>query len=161
MSKDAAKLALICSSGGHLLQLYSLENFWDKYSRFWVTFQKEDATSLLENEKVYWAYHPTNRNIKNFFRNLLLAFQIFFREKPDIIISTGAGVAVPFFYLAKLLRKKTIFLESITFVEKPSLTFRLVYPMADIILAQWPQLAKKYPKAKYQGQVYDLLNRGN
>jgi UDP-N-acetylglucosamine:LPS N-acetylglucosamine transferase len=156
--KKKIKLALVCSSGGHLLQLYSLQDFWQNYERVWISFKKEDAVSVLKNEKKYWAYHPTNRNIINFFKNLFLALQIIINEKPSHLVSSGAGVAVPFFYLAKMLGIKTIFIESITFVEKPSLTFRLVYPIANIRLVQWPELAKKYPKAIYKGQVYDLLD---
>src|SRR3989304_1528298 len=96
------KICLVSSSGGHLTLLYALRPCWIKYERFWVTFAKEDALSILEGERTYWAHFPTNRNVKNLIKNLFLAFRILKREKPDIIISTGAGVAVPFFWLGKL-----------------------------------------------------------
>jgi len=150
---DNAKICLVCSSGGHLLELLSLKDFWSSYSRFWVTFEKDDVAFLLKTEVVYFAYHPTIRNIKNFIKNMLLAFKILKKESPQCVISTGAGVGVPFIYLAKLFKIKTIYIESMTRVEKLSLTGRLVYRVSDHFLVQWPELAHKYKRATYQGQI--------
>ena len=100
------KICLVGSSGGHLRHLYLLKPYWKDKNRFFVTFDKEDARSILKNEKVYKCYYPTNRNIKNLIRNTFLAFKILKKERPDIIISTGAAVAVPFFYIGKLFKIK-------------------------------------------------------
>ena len=89
------KLGLVGSSGGHLTHLYLLKEFWEQEERFWVTFKKEDAVSLLKEERVFWCYFPTNRNIINFFKNAVLAIQILKKEKPNFLVSTGAGAAVP------------------------------------------------------------------
>lgn len=147
------KLALVASSGGHLFQLSSLKDFWMDKDHFWVSFKTEDAKYLLKDEKVYWAYYPTNRNIKNLLKNLFLAFKIINIEKPDVIISTGAGIAVPFILVGKLLNIKTLYLESITRNEELSLSGRLVYPFVHKLLVQWPQLAEKYKKTEFQGRV--------
>lgn len=56
------KVCLVGSSGGHLTHLYMLKDFWKNEDRFWVTFPKEDAKSLLAEEKVYACHYPTNRN---------------------------------------------------------------------------------------------------
>ena len=104
------KIAIVCSSGGHLYQMNLLKEWWEKHDVFWVTFNKKDAVSLLKGQKTYWAYFPTNRNIPNLIRNLFIAFNVLKKERPDIIVSTGAGVAVPFFWLAGLFRVKTIFI---------------------------------------------------
>ena len=93
---------LVCSSGGHLTQLYNLKGWWDRMDRVWVTFDKPDATSLLAGESVVWAYHPTTRNLLNLFRNFALAWRTVGRLRPDIVVSTGAAVAFPFFLVAKL-----------------------------------------------------------
>lgn len=47
------KICLVGSSGGHLTHLYMLKPFWENKERFWVTFDKEDARSLLEGERMY------------------------------------------------------------------------------------------------------------
>lgn len=153
MKKDIKKLALVCSSGGHLFELYSLKKYWGQFSRFWVTFKKEDANSMLEGERVYGAYFPTNRNVLNFIRNIFLSWKILLAEKPDLVISTGSGVAVPLIYLAKILGIKTIHIDSMTRIKNISLTGRLVYFFVDEFLVQWPELALKYKRAKYKGQV--------
>ena len=95
------KVCLVGSSGGHLTHLYMLKPFWENKKRFWVTFDKEDAKSVLVGEKMYPCYYPTNRNIKNLIKNTVLAWKVLKKEKPDLIISSGAAVAVPFFYLGK------------------------------------------------------------
>jgi UDP-N-acetylglucosamine:LPS N-acetylglucosamine transferase len=147
------KLGMVCSSGGHLLLLHLLKDFWERYDRFWVTFKKEDAVSLLENERVYWAFFPTNRNIFNLVRNFFVALKVFFKEKPDVIVSTGAGVAIPFFFLGKLLRKKLVFIEAYERIETPSLTGRIVYPITDVFILQWEEQRKFYPRGCMLGQI--------
>lgn len=147
------KLCLVSSSGGHLLQLHILKEWWNKYERFWVTFKKEDALSLLEKEKVYWAYFPTNRNIKNLIRNTILAVKILFKERPEIIVSTGAGVAVPFFYMGKLLGAKLIYIEVYDRIDSPTLTGKLVCPITDAFLLQWEEQKKFYPKGEVLGEL--------
>lgn len=152
MSKQ--KLCLVGSSGGHLSQLFALSDFWQDYSRFWVTFKKEDAVSLLKEEIVYWCYYPTNRNIKNLFRNTMLAIKILIKERPNLILSTGAASAVPFFWIGKLLGAKTIFVEVYDRINQPTLTGKLVYPVSDLFLVQWDELTKYYPKAENIGKIY-------
>ena len=147
------KLCLVCSSGGHLIQLHLLRSWWSKYNRFWVTFKKEDALSLLEDEKVYYGYFPTTRNIKNLIRNTLLAVKILTKERPNIIISTGAGIAVPFFYLGKLLKAKLIYVEVYDRISSPTLTGKVVCPITDIFVLQWEKQKKFYPKGVVIGEL--------
>ena len=148
------KLCLVCSSGGHLLELRSLNDLWSRYDRCWVTFPTMDTRFLLSGERVYWAHRPTTRNIPNFFRNLAVAFRVLPRERPDVIVSTGAGVAVPFFYLGRALGMTTVYLESLTRSRDLSLTGRLVYPVASRFLVQWPELAARFPrKVRFEGQI--------
>ena len=147
------KICLVCSSGGHFFQLYCLKPFWERHEHLWVTFSGEDTRHLLEGEKVYWAYSPTNRSVKNFFRNLILAFRLLKKEKPSVVVSTGAGVGVPFLLVGRLLGMNTIYIESITRVKKLSLSARLVYPFVHFLLVQWPELTAKYRKVRFEGQV--------
>ena len=74
--KDEIKVCLVGSSGGHLTHLYMLKPFWKDKNRFWVTFDKEDARSLLEGEKVYPCYFPTNRSIKALIKNTKIAWDV-------------------------------------------------------------------------------------
>lgn len=148
------KVALVGSSGGHLTHLYMLKPFWEKYDRFWVTFDKEDAKSLLAHEEMYSCYYPTNRNLKNLVRNTWLAIKILKKEKPDLIISSGAAVAVPFFWLGKLQGAKTVYIEIFDRIDKPTLTGKLVYPVTDRFIVEWEEMKEVYPKAINLGSIF-------
>ena len=136
------------------MHLYMLEPFWKDQERFWVTFDKEDARSLLKYEKMYPCYFPTNRNIKNLIRNTFVALRVLWKEKPDLIISSGAAVAVPFFYLGKLFGAKLIYIEVFDRIDKPTLTGRLVYPITDRFVVQWEEMKRVYPKAINLGSIF-------
>lgn len=135
------------------MELMRVRQAWQGHERFWVTFPTEDARVHMEGERVVWAHYPTNRNIPNLVRNARLAWKILRRERPDAIISTGAGVAVPFIWAGWAMKVPTIFIESLTFVDQRSLSARLIYRCVDHYFVQWPELAEKYPKATYRGQV--------
>lgn len=148
------KVCLVGSSGGHLTHLYMLKKFWQNKERFWVTFDKQDARSLLKDEKVYPCYFPTNRNFKNLTRNFFLAIKVLRKERPDVIISSGAAVAVPFFYIGKLLGAKVVYVEVFDRIDKPTMTGKLVYPIADVFVVQWEEMKKVYPKAVNLGSIF-------
>ena len=122
MSSPARPLMIVCSSGGHLLQMLELRAAWSAFERVWVTFDKSDARSLLRGERVVHAYGPTNRNIPNLLRNLRLAWRVLRDERPAAILTTGAGVAVPFAWLGRLLGIPTFYVESVTRIEGLSLS---------------------------------------
>lgn len=150
----AMKICLVCSSGGHLQHLYMLRKFWSKHERFWVTFDKEDTRSILENENIFACCYPTNRSIRAMFLNTLLAWKVLQREKPDIIISSGAAVAVPFFYVGKMFGIKTMYIEVFDRIARPTLTGRLVYPVSDKFIVQWEEMKQFYPKAENLGSIF-------
>lgn len=154
LSGENMKVCLVGSSGGHLTHLYMLKPFWQEKERFWVTFDKQDAASLLSGEQVYHCYFPTNRNIKNLIRNTILAWKVLGKEKPDLIVSSGAAVAVPFFYLGKLFGAKTVYIEVFDRIDKPTLTGKLVYPVTDRFIVQWEEMKAVYPKAINLGSIF-------
>lgn len=148
------KICLVGSSGGHLTHLYMLKPFWKDKDRFWVTFDKEDARSLLKGERVYPCYYPTNRNLKNLIRNTCVAWRVLRRERPDLIVSSGAAVAVPFFWLGKLLGAKTIYIEVFDRINKPTMSGKLVYPITDCFIVQWDEMKEVYAKAINLGSIF-------
>jgi UDP-N-acetylglucosamine:LPS N-acetylglucosamine transferase len=153
MGRSGSKKTLIVASpGGHLLQMLALEPAWADVDRTWVTLHSTDVEYLLRDEDVIYGHGPTPRNIGNFFRNLRLAARVLRELDPDVVISTGAGLALPFFVLGKLQRRRLVYVESITRVEKLALTGRLVYPLADAFFVQWDGLATRR-RARFHGSV--------
>lgn len=154
MNNKEIKVCLVGSSGGHLTHLYMLKPFWENMNRFWVTFDKEDAKSLLEDEKVYPCYYPTNRSIKALVKNIKVAYKVLKKEKPDLIISSGAAVAVPFFYIGKIMGAKLIYIEVFDRLDKATMTGRMVYPITDKFIVQWEEQRKVYKKAINLGSIF-------
>ncbi len=148
------KICLVGSSGGHLAHLNMLKPFWKNEERFWVTFDKEDARSILKDEKMYSCHFPTNRSLKNLIKNTFLAIKVLKKEKPDVIISSGAAVAVPFFYIGKLFGAKTVYIEVFDRIDKPTVTGKLVYPVTDKFIVQWEEMKKVYSKAINLGSIF-------
>jgi len=147
-------LLLVCSCGGHLLQLLQLEEVWGERERVWVTFDKADARSLLAGERVRHARGPTNRNVPNLIRNARLAVRVLREERPAALLTTGAGVAVPFAWAARLRGVPVFYVESLTRIEQLSLSGRLIAPIADQVYVQWPELAAHSPRLRFAGNVF-------
>lgn len=154
MTAIKSNICFVSSSGGHLTQLYMLKPFWENKNRFWVTFDKEDAKSLLNDEKMYACYYPSNRSIKALCINTYRAWKILNKEKPALIISTGAAPAIPFFYLGKILGAKTIYIEVFDRIDTPTISGKICYPISDKFIVQWEEMKKVYPKAINLGSIF-------
>ncbi|HEY7456601.1 MAG TPA: PssD/Cps14F family polysaccharide biosynthesis glycosyltransferase [Solirubrobacterales bacterium] len=147
------KVLLVCSPGGHLQQMLALEPAWRGMERSWVTLEGADSAYLLAQEPVTLGHGPTNRSLKNLALNLGLAWRLLRRERPAAILSTGAGLAVPFFLVGRLLGIRLVYVESVTRTETISLSGRLVYRLATRFFVQWPQVAAGRRRAEYAGSV--------
>jgi beta-1,4-N-acetylglucosaminyltransferase len=158
--RERAQVLLVCSAGGHLLQLHSLRDAWEDLSRVWVSFDKTDVRSLLDGERVVFAFGPTNRNLPNLLRNIGLAIRVVLRVRPKVLVTTGAGVAVPFAWIARLCRAKVVYIESLTRIEDVSLSCRLIRPVASRVYVQWPETTKVLHGSRFVGNVFsdDLLS---
>lgn len=150
---DRPLVLLVGSAGGHLAQLYALRPWWGRRPRAWVTFPSADSRSLLAGERVFDAYAPTTRSVPNLLRNTLLAWRVLRRLRPATVVSTGAGVAFPFFVVARLLGIRTVYLEVFDRLETRTLTGRLCYPFTDRFLVQWEEQVRLYPKARLVGPL--------
>ncbi|NJK42137.1 MAG: UDP-N-acetylglucosamine--LPS N-acetylglucosamine transferase [Acaryochloridaceae cyanobacterium SU_2_1] len=144
------KILLVCSAGGHFKALQQLRPFWSQHDHRWVTFENPTTTAFCQEtgESVIWAHSPTNRNLPNLIRNLALARRVLRQYQPDVILTTGAGVAVPFLILGKLFGSQTIFIESVTRVTSLSLSAKLALPFISVLYVHWQQLLSKYPQSQ-------------
>ena len=144
------KICLVCSHGGHLTELLCLKEAFEGHETFFITYDSLRTRGL---ERRYL--------LKNIGTNPLVMAQAFLsmlrillKEKPKLIVSTGSEIAIPAFYLAKVLGIKTIFIESWTRLDRPTGTGKIVYPVSDVFLVQWERLLSKYgKKARYEGAI--------
>lgn len=137
MNEPTQRILLVTNSGGHLLQMLALEGAWDGLARRWVTVKRADSTSLLAEEDVVFANGPTERHVMNLLRNFGVAWRTVRHFDPDVILSTGAALAIPFFVVGRIHRKRLVYVESFTRVNRLSLSGRIVYPLADAFFVQW------------------------
>lgn len=151
---ENAKFCIVGSSGGHLTHMYMLKDIWSKHDRVWVTFDKIDANSILKDENKYYCHYPTNRNILNLIKNTFLAIKVLNKEKPDIIISSGAAVAIPFFIIGKIKRIKLVYIEVYDRINKPTISGMICSKFADRFIVQWDEQLKVYPKAINLGRIF-------
>jgi UDP-N-acetylglucosamine:LPS N-acetylglucosamine transferase len=145
---------LVASAGGHLQQLIWMAPWWRQHDRLWVTFDTLDARGMLAGERIVFAAHPTNRSVGNAVRNLRLARRVLAEERPDVVVSTGAGVAVPFLLAARVAGVATVFVEPFDRVDGPSLTGRLVAPMVDCVVLQRREQLAFHPRGVLLGPVH-------
>ncbi|MBS5937982.1 polysaccharide biosynthesis protein [Clostridium sartagoforme] len=150
------KICFIASTGGHLDQLMMLGPIMDKYSSFVVT-EKTKYKAIKNINKVYYLFQVNRYEfiwILKLLLNAIISMYIFILERPDVVISTGALATIPMCILAKIFRKKIIFIESFAKISSPTLTGKLIYKFADEFYVQWEEMLNIYPKAIYKGGIY-------
>ena len=147
------KYCLACSVGGHLRELMQLEEFYKDKNHFFLTFKRPNSLQLSITDKVYFVIDP-KRNPFKFLINLIQSAKVFFKERPDAVITTGAGVAFPISLLARIFGKKVVYIESFCRIDSPSWSGRFFYPIASLFLVQWPKQKKFFKKSKYFGAVF-------
>ena len=151
------KVIFISSMGGHLTEMMQLKGIFKDYEYKIITEKHKSTIGLKSRYKSKIDYLLTG-NKDHMLRyifvipyNLIKSFVLFLKFKPDVIVTTGAHTCVPMCYIAKIFRKKVIYIESFANIETKTLTGRLIYPIADIFIVQWHSMLKLYPKAKYRG----------
>ena len=144
------KICIVSSCGGHLTEVRTLRPAYSHYEHFYVINEKILLPDDMQN-KTYFIRH-SERDLL-FLLNLWEAWRVLRKERPTIILSTGAGPLVPFAIIGKFLRIPTVFIESITRVNRPSLTGRIMNHLADRVLYQWPSLARSFPRGVCGGPI--------
>ena len=153
---DGAKklrLCLVSSAGGHTSQLLELAESWKGNDAFWVTTSDVIKEKLSKYGNVDVVGECNRQQPWRVFVVLMQCIRIVFRERPDIVISTGAASGCMVCFLSKLFGAKIVWIDSITNVYRLSLSGRLVRRIADLFLVQWPELAEKYSNVEYAGAV--------
>ncbi|QPJ84747.1 polysaccharide biosynthesis protein [Sarcina sp. JB2] len=150
------KVCFIASSGGHFEQLMMLKPLMEKHDSFIVT---EKTKYSVSNSKfnTYYLKQVNRREFKFLFNMIINSFKsiiIFIKEKPEVVISTGALATIPICLISKIFKRKIIFIESFAKVNSPTLTGKLVYKFADRFYVQWEEMKEFYPNALYEGGIY-------
>ncbi len=151
------KICLISSSGGHFEQLLMLRKLEKNNDIFIVT----EKTKYNKNDKKinYYVLQVNRKEILFIFKMFCISFKslyIYFKEKPDVIISTGVLAAIPMLFIGHIFKRKVIYIESFAKISSPTMTGKLIYKkhIADQFYVQWESMLKFYPDAIYKGGIY-------
>lgn len=146
------RILVVSSVGGHLTEIMQLAPAFAAHE---VVLVVNDHAELpaYPFARVYRIAHA-ERDWRVLL-NVAEAARILRREDPDVLISAGAGPVVPFAVLARLLGdSRVVFVESAAAVTRPTLTGRLLYPLAHDFFYQWPALERFYPRGRLARVVF-------
>lgn len=147
------KLCFVSSSGGHWEQLQMLYPLTEKYEGFFVTEKTQFDAKMSK-------YFMSQTDLKDklmlikMIKNFIYTLYIWFKEKPDFVITTGTMVAYPFYLLAVLFHKKFVFIETFGRANMPTVAGKKMEKHTDLFIVQWETQKKFYKKAIYGGCLY-------
>lgn len=151
------KVCFVSSSGGHLEQLKQLKDVCEKYNHYWVLPRNESTAKFSDKKYLVGDFYRKRQKIDFYFHFIWTSLQqlcVFIKERPDVVITAGAGVAFPTCMFAHMFGKKVIYIESFARMKSLNVTAQKVYPFADLFIVQWKELLKLAPKAIYGGWIY-------
>lgn len=154
------KVMFISSTGGHLSELLQLSPLFEKCDYTLVTEKTKSNETLINKHpgRMYYLAYGTKQHLFKylfiFTYNIIQSFFIFLKVKPDAIVTTGTHTAVPMCYIAHLLKKKVVFIETFANSKSPTEAGRLVYPIADLFVVQWESMLEHYPNAVVGGWIF-------
>ena len=156
MATPRKKILMAASSGGHLEEILALRALEERYDTVLITEKTEYQVNFWQ-DTVYLMPQVNRKRLRSWLDYLSVFFRTFGilrREKPDVVLSTGAMISYPALLLGKLFGKKIIFIECMFNVDAPTMTGKLTYPFADLFIVQWEEMRKVYPKAILGGRVF-------
>ena len=155
-SPKKIKICAGASAGGHMNQLLRLidhSKTWPQRPEFYLTTLDVLAAKLEEKGSVYVIGECNRHHPLRALNTLIRCISIAFKERPDVVITTGAMPMALFCLVAKLSGARIVWIDSVANIDKLSMSGRLVLTFSDLFLTQWPELAEKYSKAEFAGSI--------
>lgn len=156
---SSKKVFFISNSGGHLAQLLELRSIFSNFNYLIITERKESSLKLKDAYPIYFlTENPKGRSFKFYIvliLNFFLAFYLIFKEKPSVMVTTGTYTAFPFYFIARFLKIKTIYIQSYARINSATKGDFLFYRMSDVFVTQWETQMENFPKANLmRGGIY-------
>lgn len=154
------KILFIASTGGHLSELLQLEGMFKNHPYHLITEKTKstlDLNNKFKDHVDYLVFGTKDHLFSYLFKfsyNCLKSFFLYLKIRPDIVITTGTHTAVPMCYIAKLFKKKIIYIETFANSLTQTEAGKMIYPLADLFIVQWESMLSLYPKAIYGGWIF-------
>jgi len=147
------KICIVCSAGGHLLEaLEATRLLRQRHAAYLVTYRLPHLPRTIEGMPTHFIADP-HLSLAKYLLNVIQSAVLVLRHRPDVIISTGSGMAIATCLFGKCLGARLIYVESGARVTRPSRTGQFLYRWADLFIIQWPSLQAFYPKAVQGGPL--------
>lgn len=154
------KVLFISSTGGHLNELLRLRPLINKYDSYVATEKQKNNLFIKEefkNKSFFLLYgtkdHPLSYPFK-LIANCFISLYYFIKIRPTCVVTTGTHTAAAMCCLAKIFRKKVVYIETMANINSKTITGSCLYHIADLFIVQWESMLKIYPKAIYKGLIY-------
>jgi hypothetical protein len=147
-------LLLVSSSGGVLLDLLALAPWWRQHRPTWAVVRAMDTESALRNYDVCWIQECPAGQLSRLPAAFVRAIALLRRVRPEVVVSAGAGAAVPFFLAARLCRIPSVWISTLNVVDNPGRADRLCSRLASAVLVQRESLLRTHPRAIVIGELY-------
>jgi hypothetical protein len=148
------RILLVTSSGGVLLDLLGLRAWWSSHDAVWAAVAAADTEALLAGQRVHWLRERVAARPLGLVGATITAWRILGRDRPDLLVSAGTGVAIGFFLAAKMRRVPALWLETLNLVTQPGLASRVCSRLAARVLVQRPEQLRLRPDAIVLGDLY-------
>ena len=154
------RVLFISSTGGHFKELLQLKSLFPKYDSYIITEKTSSSIKLKDEykEKIGFLLYGTKDHMLTYpfklFSNCFISLYYFIKFKPQYVVTTGTHTAGPMCCLAKIFRKKVIYIETMANCSTKTITGKLLYPIADLFIVQWESMLELYPNAVYAGFIF-------
>lgn len=157
------KVMFIASTGGHLNELLQLSPCFKNYDYTLVTEKTKSNMGLMKkhpgrvNYMIPGSYTTFKAKLLYpfiLFANCWISLFLMLKHRPDVVVTTGAHNVGPMCCLAKIFRKKVIFIETFANSSSPTKAGRIIYKFADHFIVQWEEMLEFYPDAIYGGWIF-------
>lgn len=154
------KVLFISSTGGHLSEMMQLKKMFKSYDYNIITEKTKSNISLKNKykERIDFLVYGTKDHMLTYpFKLLYNCFKslyLYLKIHPDYIITTGAHTAGPMCLIGKIFGSRVIYIETFANINTKTITGRMLYPVADRFIVQWPSMKKIYKNSIDGGWIY-------
>jgi len=150
-SRIRKKVLAVASGGGHWVQLLRLAPALVDFDVTFVGVSQEYRSEVV-GHKFYSVTDATRWDKIALLKAAVQLAWITWKEKPNVVVSTGAAPGYLAIRLGRLFGARTIWLDSIANADCLSMAGKLVGRYADLWLTQWPHL-ERAEGPHYRGAV--------
>ncbi len=154
MGRYERRILLVSSTGGVLLDLLALRPWWSRHDASWVAVPGSDTREVLAGERVTWTEELTPRQPLALARAVLAARQHLRKDRIDLVVSAGTGVAVPYFLAARSTGVPAWWVETLNVLAGAGIAARVCARAGDLVLVQHSEMLADYPRALFVGELY-------